>query len=171
MPPARCVIDTNVLATANGANESAGPSCRVACAEALRAVMTGGHLFLDSGVLILDEYLNAVGAGQPEAGGAFVKWVLQNQWVASRVTRVPITPRTTGTTGFQELPDPPDNTTYDPPDEKFLAVAAACHEHPPVLQAFDSKWWGWQEALKACGVTVHFLCPEQIKAKYEEKYG
>ncbi len=173
MTPRRCVVDTNVLATANGANEPAGLDCRVACADALREIMVDGHLFLDRGDLILDEYLKAVGAGQPEPGGAFVKWVLQNQWAPNRVTRVPITPRPAGSgrTGFQELPDPPRGTRYDPADEKFLAVAAACPEHPPVLQAFDSKWWGWQGALKASGVTLHFLCPGQIQAKYEEKFG
>ena len=40
-------------------------------------------------------------------------------------------------------------------------------EKPPVLQSFDSKWWGWQDSLKKNGVSVHFLCPDEIKAKYE----
>lgn len=88
MLPLRCVVDTNVVATAEGANPTAGPKCRDASAEALLEVMTQGHLFLDDTGFILDEYLGAVGAGQPEAGGAFVKWVLQNQWVAANVTRV-----------------------------------------------------------------------------------
>jgi hypothetical protein len=76
-----------------------------------------------------------------------------------------------GPTGFQELPAPTGGTTYDPSDEKFLAVAVAHPDRPPVLQAFDSKWWGWKDSLKTCGVTVHFLCPDEIKAKYEEKMG
>jgi hypothetical protein len=171
MPPVRCVIDTNVVATAEGANTAAGPSCRVASAEALQAVMSEGHLFIDSAGLILSEYLGAVGTGQPEAGSAFVRWVLQNQWVEANVSRVDVTPRTGAATGFQELPPPIAGTTYDPSDEKFLAVAAAHPERPPVLQAFDSKWWGWQDSLKACGLTVHFLCPDEIKAKYQEKMG
>jgi hypothetical protein len=171
MAPVRCVIDTNVVATADGANPSAGSNCRVASAEALQAVMKNGHLFLDSTGLILAEYLEAVGAGQPEAGGAFVRWVLQNQWVQARVSHVAVTSRTGGPTGFHELPPPLAGTLFDPSDEKFLAVAAAHPERPPVLQAFDSKWWGWQESLKACGVTIHFLCPDQIEAKYQEKMG
>src|SRR5699024_9353599 len=117
---------------------------------------------------ILAEYLGAVGPGQPEAGGAFVRWLLQNQWAVSRVTHVPITPRTAAATGFHELPAPLPGVTYDPSDEKFLAVAAAHPEHSPVLQAFDSKWWGWQQSLAKCGVTIDFLCPE-IEAKYHEK--
>jgi hypothetical protein len=171
MPPVRCVIDTNVIATAEGANPTAGASCRLASAEALQAVMNQGHLFVDNAGLIVAEYLGAMGTGQPEAGGAFVRWVLRNQWVAANVSRVSVTPRTGASTSFQELPPPIAGITYDPSDEKFLAVAAAHPERPPVLQAFDSKWWGWQDSLKACGVTVHFLCPDEIKAKYQEKMG
>lgn len=171
MLPLRCVIDTNVVATAEGGNPEAGAPCRRASAEALQTVMRQGHLFLDHAGLILAEYLGAVGAGQPEAGGAFVRWVLQNQWVAARVSHVAVTPQTDAPTGFVELPPPHAGTSYDPSDEKFLAVAAAHPERPPVLQAFDSKWWGWQDSLRACGVTVHFLCPEEIAAKYQEKMG
>ena len=171
MPPVRCVIDTNVVATAEGANPTAGLNCRVASVEALHGVMQqGGHLFIDDGGEILAEYLRVVGSGgQPEAGGAFVRWVLQNQWVVENVSRVVITSRTGAPTGYHELPAPTEGTMYDPSDEKFLAVAAAHPECPPVLQAFDSKWWGWQDSLEACGVTIHFLCPSEIKAKYDEK--
>ena len=133
--------------------------------------MAHGHLCIDDGGAILDEYFGAVGACQPEAGGAFVKWLLQNQWVASRVSRVAITPRKGAPTSFHELAPPVAGTVYDPSDEKFLAVAAAHPEKPPVLQSFDSKWWGWQESLKNCAVTIHFLCPDEIKDKYEEKMG
>lgn len=171
MPPVRCVVDTNVVATANGANPVAGATCKLTSAEALRAVMKHGHLYMDNDGLILDEYLQAVGAGQPEPGGAFVRWVLQNQWAASRVSRVAVTPQTDGPTGFKELPAPKAGTTYDASDEKFLAVAAAHPERPAILQAFDSKWWGWQESLKECGVSIHFLCPSEIEEKYQEKMG
>jgi hypothetical protein len=171
MPPVRCVVDTNVVATAEGANPESGARCRLASARALQAVMRNGHLFLDTAGLILEEYLAAVGAQQPEAGGAFVRWVLQNQWVDAKVSRVDITPRAGGATGFEELPPPAPGTRYDPSDEKFLAVAAAHPERPPILQSGDSKWWGWQGSLAACGVSIHFLCPDEIKAKFEEKMG
>ena len=171
MPPVRCVVDTNVVATAEGANPIAGADCRSASAAALLAVMRRGHLFLDNAGLIVAEYLGAVRAGQPEAGGAFVRWVLQNQWVEAKVSRVAVTPRTDAPTAFHELPPPIAGITYDRSDEKFLAVAAAHPERPPVLQALDSKWWGWQDSLRACGVTLYFLCPDEIKAKYHEKMG
>ena len=72
---------------------------------------------------------------------------------------------------FEELPVPDDGSVYDISDRKFLAVAAAHSLHPHLLQAFDSKWWGWQFSLAKCGVTIHFLCPTEIQAKYKKKMG
>ena len=54
---------------------------------------------------------------------------------------------------------------------KFLAVAAAHEEHPPILQAFDSKWWGWRDALAQVGISVHFLCKHEIAEKHAAKMG
>jgi len=39
------------------------------------------------------------------------------------------------------------------------------------LQAVDSKWWGWKEALSECGIEVIFLCPDDIAEKYAKKIG
>jgi len=169
--PLRCVIDTNVALTANGANEEAPMDCVAACARALDAVTKHGHLFVDDPGEIVAEYMNKLSpSGQPGPGDAFLKWVLTHQWGGQKVTRVSIT-KVDDERGYEELPLPPEGVTYDPSDRKFLAVAAASPERPPILQAFDSKWWGWREALKEIGVEVHFLCPDAIAAKYAEKMG
>src|SRR5688500_8077862 len=161
--PVRCVVDTNVATTANGANPDAPQSCVVASAKALQTVMAMGHVFIDSGGRILKEYrANLSAGGQPGPGDAFLKWLLTNEWATARVTHVPITPRDDDQEDFVELPKPPKGTVYDRSDRKFLAVAAAHAEHPHILQAFDSKWWGWQEALAKCSVTIHFLCTHDI---------
>lgn len=165
----RRVVDTNVPVTANGANESASAACAAACARALQAVMRG-HLFIDDAGAIVTEYRNNLAAFQDlRAGNAFLKWVLTNEWNPYRVTRVRVTP-TGDVQGFRELPVPPEGVQYDPSDRVFLAVSAAHAEHPQVLQALDSKWWGWQKALSGAGVTIHFLCPE-IEKKHNEKMG
>jgi hypothetical protein len=83
---------------------------------------------------------------------------------------VSITPRSDDDEDFEELPSP-EGVVYDRSDRKFLAVAAAHREHPPILQAFDSKWWGWQAALARIGVTIHFLCEHDIAKKHREKIG
>lgn len=170
--PLRCVIDTNVPATANAANPGAPARCVSASAKALAAVMKRGRVFVDAEGQIVAEYrANLRATGQPGPGDAFLKWLLTHEWGAERVTRVPITARVGDEQGFDELPPPPAGTVYDPSDQKFLAVAAAHPERPPILQSFDSKWWGWRDALSAISVRVHFLCPEAIAAKYLEKMG
>lgn len=168
--PLRCVVDTNVPTTANGANPGASPGCEVASARALQAVMASGHVFIDDAGHIVAEYrANLRAKGQPGPGDAFLKWLLDHEWGGRKVTRVRITPVAGADDDFVELPGPEDGTTYDRSDRKFLAVAAAHEEHPPILQSFDSKWWGWQAALAEHGVTIHFLCPGEIAAKYRDK--
>ncbi len=170
--PVRCVIDTNVTATANGANDGAPPSCVVASARALQTVMAKGHVFIDDAGCIVAEYrANLSAGGQPGPGDAFLKWLLTQEWSGQKVTRVPITAVADDEQGFAELPKPPHGVLYDRSDRKFLAVAAAHPEHPPILQSFDSKWWGWQDALEAAGVRIAFLCKDAIAEKHAEKMG
>lgn len=170
--PTECVVDTNVAVTANAANPGVSPACVAASGQALLAVMRTGHVYIDDKGLIVDEYRRNLRAhGQPGPGDAFLKWLLTNEWSDHRVTRVTITPNEGDLEDFIELPEPTDGTSYDRSDRKFLAVAAAHPQHPVILQAFDSKWWGWQNALKEIGVTICFLCPEEIQVKYAEKMG
>lgn len=168
--PLRCVVDTNVATTANGANPAASAACMAASAIALEQVRRSGHVFVDAGGLIFKEYLrNLRPKGEPGVGDAFMKWFLDNHYNPARCTRVPITQ--TAEDEFAELPTPADGTHYDGSDRKFLAVAAAHPEHPPILQSFDAKWWGWQAALATLGVRIHFVCPEDIERQHDKKMG
>lgn len=172
MTPVRGVVDTNVPVTANGAHAGASADCVAACGRALQQVMDGGHLFVDSAGAIIVEYRNNLAAFRDmRPGNAFLKWFLTNEWNPARVTRVVVTPKDGHPQEFVELPAPPEGVWYDPSDRVFLAVSAAHPEHPPVLQALDSKWWGWREALQAAGVPIHFVCPEEIARKHAEKLG
>lgn len=169
--PLRCVIDTNVALTANGAAEQASPECVANSARALLQVTRHGHLFVDDAGEIVAEYRRKLNpSGQPGPGDAFLKWVLDHQWGGKRITRVPLT-KAGDARGYEELPLPPEGVTYDPSDRKFLAVSAASPERPPILQALDSKWWGWPAALEEIGVKIVFLCRDAIAEKYAEKMG
>jgi hypothetical protein len=70
---------------------------------------------------------------------------------------------------FVEFPQTSGVERFDPADRKFVAVSCAHAERPPILQAVDSKWWGWRGALARAGVTVEFLCPAEVAATYEAK--
>lgn len=170
--PEHVVVDTNVATTANGMNAGAPIECMAASARMLGTVMRRGHVFVDCHGAIVSEYRQNLSAkGQPGPGDAFLKWVLTHEWGGVRVTRVSITAKANDPTDFEELAPPPDGTAFDPSDRKFLAVAAVHPDRPPVLQSFDSKWWGWQSALLEIGVSIHFVCPAAIEAKYKEKFG
>jgi hypothetical protein len=87
------------------------------------------------------------------------------------VEAVAITPKETEPRDFAEFPNHPGLSTFDPSDRKFVAVANAHPGKPPILQATDSKWVGWNEALNACDIKVDFLCPNEIRKTYDHKCG
>lgn len=172
--PKKCLVDTNVPITANLATKSDSLSdvpdrCINECVTAIRHVIKKGGLVLDDGGEIFGEYIaNLYLKGQPGVGDAFAKWVNDNQWNTRKVDRVSITGNNYS---YDEFPEHDGLTKFHHSDRKFIAVANAHPEKPPVFQATDSKWWEWKDALAEVGITVLFLCPEYVKAKYMEKIG
>ncbi|MBI5446419.1 MAG: hypothetical protein HY900_35045, partial [Deltaproteobacteria bacterium] len=166
-----CVVDTNVGIAANE-KSSASLTCVLTCVAALREVMTSGHIVIDDSWRIIGEYKRELlPDGQPGVGDLFLKWVLTNQWNPDRCTMVSITPKADDPEDFEEFPVHKGLTKFDRSDRKFVAVAAAHPAAPPILEATDSKWWGWKGALAECGIEVRFLCPAEIRQKYREKMG
>lgn len=155
------VLDTNVAVVANGKSEQASPGCVLACVERLDEITDQGTLVLDDQWRIIKEYLHNLNAvGQPGVGDAFLLWVLRHQANPERCVLVPITP--IDEHNFAEFPTSPALAAFDPSDRKFVAVARAHPDHPPILEAMDSKWWNFKDALRANEVTVIFLCPEDL---------
>lgn len=172
--PTKCLVDTNVPITANLATNPEPDSdvpdeCVQACVEAVDRVVKQGGLVLDSGEEIFTEYrCNLSLRGQPGVGDGFMKWVHDNRWKFPDVDRVTIT---INGNSYDEFPDHNDLIRFDNSDRKFIAVANAHPAKPPVLQATDSKWWGWKDALEEAGITVRFLCPNYVESKYQDKFG
>ena len=172
--PKKCIVDTNVPKTANLALDPATipqelTDCVLACVEAVDHVVKQGGLVLDSNDEIFTEYRSNLSlSGQPGVGNTFAKWVHDNQWNTSKVTRVTIAKNGDS---YDEFPDHDDLIEFDSSDRKFISVASAHPAKPPVLQGTDSKWWGWKDALKEVGITVQFLCSDYVESKYQEKFG
>jgi hypothetical protein len=172
--PKRCLVDTNVPKTANLAiDPSTIPDelvgCVLACVEAVDHVVKRGWLVIDAGDEIFDEYRRQLSMrGHPGVGDRFMKWVHDNRWSFPAKDRVVIT---RDGDSYTEFPDHDGLSDFDPSDRKFVAVANAHARKPPILEATDSKWWGWKDALTEVGITVKFLCPEYAETKYREKMG
>lgn len=162
------VIDTNVLLVANTSHEDVSPECVMSCTQALWNIQSdpGSKVVTDDGWRILSEYQNKTYPNQPKGvGDVFLKWLLQN---SARVEQVALTE--INTDEFAEFPDPELQEKFDPPDRKFVAVANAHPDKPPVLQAADCKWLDWWSALKSTGIEVQFLCPDDVKGFYQNKF-
>lgn len=171
--PKKCLVDTNVPKIANKSNEAANTSanlalCVLACIEAIEYVVKKGELVMDVGDEIYDEYRHQLSmSGQPGVGDHFMKWVHDNRWTFPAEDRVIITKNGQS---YDEFPDHEGLSQFDISDRKFIAVANAHPSKPTILQATDSKWWGWNAALNEAGITVHFLCPAYMEEKYIKKF-
>jgi hypothetical protein len=170
--PKKCLVDTNVPKTANLAiapNEVPRDltGCVLACVEAVEHVIRKRGLVIDAGGEIFDEYRQQLSMkGQPGVGNRFMKWVHDNRWSLPESDRVVIAKIGDS---YDQFPNHKGLSDFDKSDRKFVAAANAHPAKPPVLQATDSKWWGWKDALAEVGITVHFLCPDYVEAKYTEK--
>lgn len=159
------VVDTNVAKVANGREESpqATPNCVNNCIGKLEKIMRGEEtLVLDDRWIILAEYMdNLRSSGRPGTGDRFLRWVLMNK--DERCDLVSITTVNGLENQFKEFPDDPALVDFDPDDRKFIAVALAHPEKPPILQATDKQWWDLRDALSRSGVTVEFICEADIQ--------
>lgn len=154
------IIDTNVLAVANGKAEQAGVDCVMSCISALESARRESVMIVDSGYRIFDEYRrHASLSGQPGLGDMFLKWLWNNQANQTHCKQVEITPSSTNPDDFEEFPADIRLASFDRSDRKFVAVALASHESPTVLNATDSDWWNFRTPLEENGVYPQFICP------------
>jgi hypothetical protein len=162
------VVDTNVILVANRQHASVSELCIASCVTRLYEIVQAGRIAIDDGYRILSEYQNKT---EPQigkrAGDAFVKWLLRNNANPERCDQVVLAEH--AERHFESFPDDVRLANFDPPDRKFVAVAAAHSDGPSILQAADSKWVAWATALQEHGVTVDFLCPADIRSFDEEK--
>jgi hypothetical protein len=164
------VVDTNVILVANRQHADVSEACVAACAQRLEAIMSGDRVAIDDGYRILKEYQHK---STPRAGrgpgDVFIKWLLRNTANAARCAQVALVEHPER--GFESFPDDPRLTHFDPPDRKFVAVAAAHPDAPRIEQAADSKWLGWAPALAEHGIDVDFVCLADIQSFDDKKKG
>ena len=161
----KCIVDTNVAIVANRRDDApASFDCMLRCMTLLEEFQRDQRqLVIDNEWRILSEYQhNLHSTGQPGVGDAFLRWVLTNRANPRRCELVHITPRDTrqDDRDFEEFPNTPDLRGFDRSDRKFVAMALVHPEHPPIVNATDSDWWNYRDALAAHGARVEFVCPD-----------
>ena len=162
------IVDTNVILVASGQHPDVGPDCVIACTQRLQRIMAGERIAVDDKFEILLEYQNkTLPKTGNRPGDAFVRWALRNCANTLRCDQIALTPSQKN--GYEEFPVDIRLADFDPPDRKFVAVAAAHPNRPPILQAADSKWLGWNPALEDNGITVDFLCPKDLERFRQNK--
>ena len=156
------VVDTNVVVVANGRSEQASSDCVETCGERLEEIMRGEKtLVLDNRWIILREYMQNLRSNGADVGDRFLGWILVNK--DDRCDLVSITSVDGSDNEFEEFPPDPALKDFDPADRKFVAVALAHSERPPILQAVDSQWWDFRDAFRRNDIIVEFICEEDIQ--------
>ena len=172
----KCIVDTNVSLLA-GTHISKIKKEQVECASACIKFIKNfignpnSKIVLDNAGEVLREYRKATTMFKSERNVAvlFYMWVCQYIKFASIDNLVQL--HKNEQNSFDEYPSNKDLRDFDPADKKFIALANAHPEHPPIIEGSDSEWWGIRIALQECGLQVKFLCEKYIKAKYEQKRG
>jgi len=168
------VIDTNVLMVANEEfpPEQADEACVRTCLDRLVAIQSGNsgeRVVLDTDDRLIGEYGDTLKSShQPSTGHAFLYWLYQVGWNPSHCDRIAITCRDEDSQCFDEFPEHDGLADFDVSDRKFVAVTNAHPAKPPILQAVDTKWITWEQALSECGLRLEWLCPETANRLYQE---
>ena len=166
------VIDTNVLIAANGKSDYS-EVCEITCAKTLLNIKKSNIVVVDNLGLILSEYGNKLSwSGEPRPGDVFFKWLHDNEYNNKHCIIVNISPigSENPPSNFAEFPTHSGLSDFVPSDKKFVAVANAHPQKPPIIEATDTKWWGWCEFLLECQIVVLFVCEEEIRQRYKEKF-
>ena len=158
------IVDTNVAWVASGRSEQASEDCVATCVERLEQINNDEvKLALDRERRIIGEYQALEQTGRFNIGYQFYKWVEMNWTNPERCDLVEITLVDGLKINFEEFPDDPALTDFDEDDRKFIAVACAHQDRPPILQAVDGKWRDFLDALHQNGVTVEYLCGDYVQ--------
>ena len=163
------VIDSNVLLVADGKHPQASAACRARCIRRLEQIRADSCVVLDEQHLLLNEYQHRLSPGTARgAGSEFVDWLLHHQDDTRHVQWVRL--NVLAENDYAEFPDEALSEVFDPSDRKFVAVANAHPEKPPILQASDCKWLDWWPQLAANGIAVEFVCPDDVLHYYRHKF-
>jgi hypothetical protein len=71
--------------------------------------------------------------------------------------------------GKGALPRDLKQVVYDEDDRKMVAVALADHGRSTIVNACESDWYDWEEALNQAGVVIEHLIDDWCRSKWNDK--
>lgn len=155
------VVDTNVLAVADGRHDGASEHCVLACLAIVQRVADGQCVAVDSSNAILSEYLLTVaGKGRFGPAAKLVKKLWDQRWNPDVCCSVEITLIDDPAGSFAEVPAVLQD--FDIDDHKFIAVARALGAASLLYQALDREWWVRRADFVAAGILVQFPCSADL---------
>ncbi len=165
------IVDTNVLCMARERYDEMTPSeakCAMACINFITEFMKNDYrLVLDKDREILGEYERNINTkGQPTLATIFMKWIYEYISKAE-VNDIYVDLLKREQDDYETFPINKRLREFDNSDKKFVALANAHPENPPIVQGTDCKWWGFRDVLAECGIQVDFLCEEYIIEMYK----
>jgi hypothetical protein len=165
------IVDENVPITANDSDRKlrstpqADTNCVLSCVRELRKIVRSGIIIIDDDGEILSKYRRYLrGSGLPGAGDAFLKHVADRQYDRKKVRRISLAKTPSG--DFTAFPNhDPSLVGFDHSDRIFIAVARAVPELlPTIVNAVDSDYSHYANALAQAGVRIKELCSHCLKA-------
>jgi len=172
------VVDENVPIVANDIIRAgsklvpiapqADDACRLAVVQRLRQLTTTGIIVIDDAGEVIQRYRGYLsGKGQPGLGDAFLKYLADNEFNSTKVSRIPLLKTCDGS--YDAFPRDPDLKTFDLDDRIYVALVLASQRSAILLNAVDSDYSHHQAALTRHGVRVEELCPGLLKPGMERK--
>ena len=136
-------------------------ACWVGCLQVLRLLENGQRLAVDADDAIVNEYLGTLRAcAEPGLATKLAHRLFRMRRDSATCHLVAITPVDNPPGSYAEIP--PSLQDFDLDDQKFLAVALAEGDTPPVFAALDREWWNRRVDLAAVGLDVQFVCATDL---------
>lgn len=138
------------------------------CAEFIGRFVTdpGSKLVLDLDYEIIKEYRNRI-PRNTDLGKIFWRWF--NTYIGQISFDDMIKLEKDSDGNYVMFPLEERTVKFDMSDRKFVALARAHTEQPPIIEATDGKWLGYKDVFEEYGVHIEFLDMDYAAMMYERK--
>lgn len=134
--------------------------CADKCIDLLHNIIQLGTIIVvDSHQEILEEYRKVIRVNmrhEPNMTSVFYRRIMQKLAEASPQIEV-VELHQKGRHMYEEYPEHPALSGFDPPDKKYIALANVHSSKPHIVNATDTDWWHVKSVLAELGIIVDFL--------------